>query len=146
MKAVLTAMSAACLLLACGSQPKATPAASEVMPKAESLVQPAYPESARKAGIEGTAVVEVTVSTDGAVLGCSLATSSGNALLDAAAVGAAKSSKFTPGTKDGKPAVMKVRVTLRFRLADDSMKQHSAARSVQSWAARHQPVLPAREV
>jgi protein TonB len=146
MKAIVMAVSAAVLLLACGSQPATPPQASAVMPKAESLVQPAYPESARQAGIEGTAIVDVTVSADGTVLGCSLATSSGNDLLDAAAIGAAQSSKFTPGTKDGKPVVMKVKVPFRFRLADDTTKQHSAAPSVPGWAAWSEPAVPAREV
>jgi len=118
MKAILTAASAALLLFACGSQPATPPPAAEVMPRAESLAQPTYPESARKAGIEGTAVVEVTISTDGTVLGCSLAKSSGNGLLDAAAIGAAQTSKYAPGLKDGKPVVMKVKVPFRFKLGD----------------------------
>jgi len=114
------------------------------MPRVESLAQPVYPESARKAGIEGTAIVEVTLSADGAVLGCSLATSSGNALLDAAAVGAAQASKFAPGTKGGKPAVMKIMVPFRFKLAD---KQSSYLGAPDVWGvARYEPALPAREV
>jgi len=144
MKAILTAMSVAVLVLACGSQPATPPAASEVPPRAESLVPPGYPEDARKAGIEGTAIVEVTLSADGAVLGCSLATSSGNALLDAAAVGAAQASKFAPGTKGGKPAVMKIMVPFRFKLAD---KQSSYLGAPDVWGvARYEPALPAREV
>jgi|WetSurMetagenome_2_1015567.scaffolds.fasta_scaffold65904_1 periplasmic protein TonB len=146
MKAVLTAMSAVCLLLACGSQPAATPTASEVPPKVESLVQPAYPEEARKAGVEGTTIVDVTVSADGAVLGCSLATSSGNDLLDAAAIGAAQNSKFAPGTKDGKPVVMKVKVPFRFKLEDSHSEGHSDAQGVKVWAIRFMPALPAMEV
>ncbi len=118
MKAILTVVGAAVLLLACGSQPASTPVASEVPPRAESLVQPAYPEQARKAGVEGTAMVEVLVGADGAVLGCTLATSSGNGFLDTAAVGAARSSNFVPGTKDGRPVEMKVKVPFRFKLED----------------------------
>jgi TonB family protein len=145
MKAVLTVLGAAVLLLACGSQPATTPTATEVPPKAESLVQPAYPEEARKAGIEGTAVVEVTIGTDGTVLGCSLATSSGNVLMDAAAVAAAQASKFAPGTKGGKPVATKVRVPIRFKLAD---KQSSRldGQDVRGWAGRHEPAMPAMEV
>ncbi len=119
MKALLTAMGAAVLLFACGSQPASTPAASEVPPKAESLVQPAYPEEARKAGVEGKAVVEVTVGADGSVLRCSLAASSGNDFLDQAAVGAARDSKFAAGTKDGKAVEMKVKVPFQFKLNDN---------------------------
>jgi TonB family protein len=119
MRAILTMASAAFLLLACGSQPTSTPAAaSEVPPKAESLVQPPYPENARKEGFEGTSIIEVTIGADGAVLGCSLATGSGNGSLDQAALDAARSSKFVPGTRDGKPVEMKVKVPFRFKLED----------------------------
>jgi periplasmic protein TonB len=146
MKAILTAAGAVLLLFACGSQPATPPAAAEVMPRAESLVQPTYPESARKAGIEGTAVVEVTISTDGTVLGCSLATSSGNDLLDKAAVGAAQTSRFAPGTKDGKPVVMKVKVPFRFKLGDSHSAKRSDTQDVLGMAGRYEPVMPAMEV
>ena len=123
MKATLTLTAVALALLACGSQPgPATAGRTEVPPIALSLLQPAYPEEARKAGAEGTAMVEVAVGADGTVLGCSLTVSSGNTLLDDAAVGAAQSSKFGPGTIDGKPVEMKVRVPFRFKL-DDKPKE-----------------------
>ena len=119
MRATLTSAGAALLLLACASQPASTPAAaSEVPPKAEILIQPGYPEDARKAGVEGSAMVDVLVGADGAVLRCSLATSSGNGSLDAAALGATRSAKFVPGTIDGKPAEMKVTVPFRFKLEE----------------------------
>lgn len=124
MRVILTAMSAAVLLIACGSQPATTPAAIEVPPRAESLVQPAYPEEARKAGVVGRAIVEVTVGEDGAVLACSLVTSSASSDLDQAALNAARSSKFAPGTKDGKPVVMKVKVPFEFRLGDGTKAPH----------------------
>jgi TonB family protein len=146
MKAILALAGVALALLACGSQPAGKPTASELPPKVESLVQPSYPEDARKAGIEGTAIVEVTVSADGTVLGCSLATSSGNVLMDAAAISAAKASKFAPGTRDGKPVVTKVRMPIRFKLADKQTGQRGQAQAVPSWAERHEPALPAMEV
>ncbi len=145
MKAFFTIAGAALLLLACGAQPGISPVASEVMPRAESLVQPAYPEEARKAGLEGLAVIEVTVSADGSVLGCSLAQSSGNVLLDEAAVGAARTSKFAPGTRDGKPVVMKVKVPFQFRLADKKSSR-TGAQDVRGVVRRYEPVMPAMEV
>ena len=123
MKAILALTVVAVALLGCGSQPgPAKTSRTEVPPSALSLIQPPYPEEARKAGAEGTAIVEVTIGADGAVLGCSLATSSGNSLLDAAAKGAAQGSKFAPGTIDGKPVEMKVKVPFRFKL-DDKQKE-----------------------
>jgi TonB family protein len=134
-------------LLACGTQPQTTPVAgNEVPPRAESLVQPAYPEEARKAGVEGTSIVEVAISADGSVLACSLTASSGNSFLDQAALGAGLSSKFVPGTKNGKPVEMKVKVPFQFKLADKQKEQRGQARAVPSWAERHEPVMPAMEV
>ena len=147
MKVILTLAGAALVLLACGSQPKTTPVAgSEVPPKAESLVQPAYPEEARKAGVEGTSIVEVTIGADGVMRRCSLVVSSGNAQLDEAALQAVHASKFAPGTKDGKPVEMKVKVPFRFKLEDKQEEQRGEAPAATSWAARHEPVMPAREV
>ena len=145
MRTFFTIFGAGLLLLACGSQPATPLAAAEVMPRVESLAQPTYPESARKAGIEGMAIVDVTISTDGTVLGCSLATSSGNELLDKAAIGAAQSSKFAPGTKDGKAVVMKIKVPFRFRLAD-KQSSRPGAHNVPGVAGRYEPVMPAMEV
>ena len=148
MKTVLAVAAIATLApLACGSRPQTTPVASnEVTPKAESLVQPAYPEEARKAGIEGTSIVEVTIGADGAVLACSLTASSGNSFLDRAALGAARSSKFAPGTKDGKPVEMKVKVPFQFKLADKQKEQRGEAQSNPCWAGQCEPVMTAMEV
>jgi TonB family protein len=147
MKVILTLAGAALVLLACGSQPKTTPVAgSEVPPKAESLVQPAYPEEARKAGVEGTSIVEVTIGVDGAVLACSLAASSGNSFLDQAALETARGSKFAAGTKDGKPVEMKVKVPFRFKLDDKSKEQRGETQGAPRWAGLREPVMPAMEV
>ncbi|MBN2464584.1 TonB family protein [candidate division WOR-3 bacterium] len=146
MKAILAAMSAAVLLLACGSQPATPPAAVEVPPQAESLVKPVYPEEARRAGMLGTTIVEVTVGADGAVLACSLATSSASSALDEAALDAARSSKFTPGTRDGKPVVMKVKVPFEFRLVEEHSELRGDAQDVRSWGGRYELVMPAMEV
>jgi protein TonB len=42
-----------------------------------------YPESARDAGAEGTAVAEMTIGPDGRVTGCTITRSTGNSALDA---------------------------------------------------------------
>ena len=147
MKVILTLAGVALVLLACGSQPKTTPVAgNEVPPKAKSLVQPAYPEEARKAGVTGTSIVEVTIGADGVMRRCSLVVSSGNAQLDEAALQAVHVSKFAPGTKDGKPMEMRVKVPFKFRLADKQEEQRGEASAATSWAARQEPVMPAREV
>jgi len=135
------------LVLACGTQPEApTAVKTEVPPRAESLVQPAYPEEARKEGVEGKAFVEVTIGADGAVLGCSLVTSSGNSYLDSAAVNAARSSKFAPGTRDGKPVEMTIGVPFQFKLTDKHSGRLGEAQDVGGWARRNAPLMPAMEV
>ena len=119
MKTILAMAGAGLMLIACGSQPATPPAAAnEVEPKVVELVQPIYPEDARKAGVEGTAIVEVTIGADGAMVRSSLAESSGNPQLDEAALQAVHVSKFAAGTRDGKPVEMKVKIPFRFRLGD----------------------------
>jgi TonB family protein len=134
MKTILIAVGAGLLVFACGSQSKTTPVAgNEVPPKAESLVQPAYPEEPRKAGVAGTSIVEVTIGADGAVLACSLTASSGNTSLDQAALGAARSSKFAPGTKDGRPVEMKVKVPFQFKLGDGAKESRGQTTGGTYW-------------
>jgi protein TonB len=43
-----------------------------------------YPASAQAAGAEGTAQAQITIGTDGRVVGCNIIRSSGNGALDAA--------------------------------------------------------------
>ena len=134
MRAFLTLAGAALTLLACGTQPQTKPAASnEVPPKAESLVRPAYPEEARKAGVEGKAIVEVTVGADGVMRRCSLVVSSGNAQLDEAALQAVHVSKFAPGTKDGKKVEMKVKVPFQFKLGDGAKESRGQTTGGTYW-------------
>jgi protein TonB len=147
MKAFLTLAGVMLVLLACGSQPKTTPVAGNaVPPKAESLVQPPYPEEARKAGATGTAIVEVTVGADGVMRRCSLVVSSGNSQLDEAALQAVRVSKFAAGTRDGKPIQMKVKVPFRFKLDDKQKEQRGEAQVAPRLAGRHEPGMPAMEV
>ncbi|HME82744.1 MAG TPA: TonB family protein [Candidatus Eremiobacteraceae bacterium] len=57
-----------------------------------------YPELAKEQGIQGTAVVIVTIAPSGALLGAKIYQSSGNALLDNAALKAARASTFKPAS------------------------------------------------
>jgi len=80
---------------------------------------PAYPERARRNGEQGLAIVEALVARDGAPTDVTLASSSGYATLDAAAVAAVWQWRFVPATRDGLPIVARIRIPLRFRLTDD---------------------------
>jgi TonB family protein len=61
-------------------------------------VIPEYPELVKEQGIQGTAVVEVTIAPSGALLSAKIYQSSGNPLLDNAALKAARASTFKQAT------------------------------------------------
>ncbi|MEO0124100.1 MAG: energy transducer TonB [candidate division WOR-3 bacterium] len=84
----------------------------EVKPKPISIPKPDYPELARKAGIEGKAIVEAIVDTDGSVIEAKIFKSSGNPMLDEAAIAAARRAKFTPAKQ--RDMFVRVRVNIPF--------------------------------
>lgn len=69
--------------------------------KAVRLVQPPYPAIARSAHASGQVVVQVLIDENGNVVAAHA--TSGHPLLQAAAVNAARSSKFTPTKLSGQP-------------------------------------------
>src|SRR5689334_1865440 len=69
--------------------------------KALSLPKPAYPPIARAAHASGTVVVQVLIDENGNVVSAHAV--SGHPLLQAAAVGAARSAKFSPTKLSGQP-------------------------------------------
>lgn len=77
---------------------------------------PSYPESARRAGISGTTVVGMTVSTDGSVSSAWVESSSGNSTLDSAAVSAVYNWRFVPAKQNGTPVTANSRVPITFNL------------------------------
>jgi len=81
-----------------------------------SQVQPLYPEIPKSQGIQGTAIVLVTVGPDGNVISLSIGQSTGNRLLDAAALEAARASKFQAPEVDGHPATQTYRIVYTFAL------------------------------
>jgi len=73
--------------------------------KATNLVKPAYPAAARAVNASGAVNVQVTIDEEGSVIAANAV--SGHPLLRAAAVEAARASKFSPTRLSGQP----VRVT-----------------------------------
>ena len=69
-------------------------------------VKPDYPEMARAAGIEGKVVISVVVDTLGNVAHAEVYATSGNTLLDRAAVAAAYQCRFTPGYQRDRPVTV----------------------------------------
>jgi protein TonB len=88
----------------------------EVKPKPINIPVPTYPDMARTAGIEGSAVVEALVDVDGSVADARILKPSGNASLDQAAIDAAMRSKFSPAMQRDKPVRVWVSIPFRFTL------------------------------
>lgn len=85
-----------------------------VLPKATNKPQPAYPAIARAARASGTVVVQVIVDEGGKVVAAQPV--SGNPLLLAAAVQAARGWEFTPLVLDGKPVKAMGTISFHFVL------------------------------
>jgi periplasmic protein TonB len=77
-------------------------------------ISPVYPDMAREQGAQGTAILLATVGPKGNVLSVEVEQSTGNHLLDDAAMTAARSSKFEPPEIDGKPATETYRIVYTF--------------------------------
>ncbi len=80
---------------------------------------PRYPRLARRRGYEGLVVLEVDVDRYGRPVTVTLFAGSGYSLLDKAALEAVGKWRFQPGTIDGIPEKMVVKVPIRFRLDDE---------------------------
>lgn len=88
----------------------------EVKPKPVYSAVPLYPELPLKAGIEGTTVVKMLVDIDGRVIEVKILKSSGNQMLDQAAIAAAMKSTFTPAKQRDKLVRVWVARPVRFQL------------------------------
>lgn len=74
-----------------------------------------YPEAAKAAKIEGKVIVQGFIDETGNVTEVSILKSV-NPELDAEAMRAFQSAKFTPGKKDGKPVKVKIIMPIEFKL------------------------------
>lgn len=76
---------------------------------------PSYPIQAARNQTSGYAVVEFTISTDGAVENPHVVDSAPRRVFDSAAVQAVTQSKFKPALKDGKPVASTLRRRIDFK-------------------------------
>ncbi len=83
---------------------------------ARSAVEPQYPPSAYRLGVEGIALVGVAVKPDGTVAESTLVRSAGDPDLDRAALEAVRRWLFEPARRDGAPVAGTVQVPVRFEL------------------------------
>jgi len=84
-------------------------------PRAVSMVDPKYTDAARKAKINASVIVAVAINEEGGVDDVKVVRPLGYGL-DQNAINAARQSKFTPATRDGKPVPVQFSLEMTFRL------------------------------
>lgn len=87
----------------------------EVKPQLVTSTKPVYPDLARRAGIEGIVTVKMLVDIDGSVIEVEIIKSSGNTLLDQAAVTAAHQHRFTVAHQRDRPVRVWISRQFAFR-------------------------------
>lgn len=90
----------------------------EVKPQPIVQAKPRYPDLPRRAGIEGQTVVKALVDIDGSIISVQVLKSSGNQMLDEAALAAALNWKFSPAKQRDKFVRVYVSIPINFRLVD----------------------------
>lgn len=83
-----------------------------------SYPRPYYPPEARNAGLQGTVLVWLRVSTDGSVLEARVERSSGHTILDDAAVRFAYTVRLHPARQGAIPVVAEAKLPVAYRLLD----------------------------
>jgi protein TonB len=86
------------------------------LPEALANIPPVYPEIARQNGWAGTVSLRLWIGASGSVERLEVATSSGHAALDAAAVEAVRSWRFRPALRGGSPIAVTVLLPVVFDL------------------------------
>lgn len=77
-----------------------------------------YPEIARRAGVEGTVIIQVLIDTKGNVIKTKIAKSLGNNGCDEAAIVAIKRTKWKPALQRDKPVKVWVSIPVIFKLKE----------------------------
>ena len=96
-------------------------------PRKTRNVPPVYPEMARHARVQGTVILEATISPQGRVM--DLKVLRGIPLLDEAAMSAVRQWTYTPTMLNGTPVPVIMTVTVNFRLDGSTGGSSSAARA-----------------
>ncbi len=98
--------------------PPPAPPPTSARPVPQRNRKPDYPAQAVERQWEGRVILRVEVLPDGSVGEIEVATSSGHAILDRAAVAAVRDWHFTPATAQGQPVRSLVEVPISFRLTE----------------------------
>jgi protein TonB len=84
--------------------------------RARAEILPVYPRSARKAGLEGFVRIAAVIDESGIVVSAEVLASSGNSVLDQAALQEVRRAIFEPARLAGKPVPFRLIIPFRFRL------------------------------
>ena len=87
-------------------------------PKGGYQVRPVYPESARRAGLQGTTLLRIHIEADGHVSDVSVQRSAGHQSLDEAAADAVRRWRFEPALNSAGAVSMWAVVPVEFRISD----------------------------
>jgi TonB family protein len=90
--------------------------AAQIKPYPLYTPSPEYPTLVRQAGIEGTCIVEAVIDTSGLVREVKVYKSSGNSLLDEAALMAFRTYRFSPAYARDRAVSVWVRMPVAFKL------------------------------
>jgi protein TonB len=101
-------------------------------------VAPTYPQMAKQARVEGTVILEATISAQGQV--SEVKVLRGIPLLDNAAMEAVRQWRYTPTLLNGTPVPVVMTVTVNFRLSGDARPSAPAAKAT---PAPEAPAAPA---
>lgn len=88
----------------------------QILPKPLKTPPPNYPSLPLQAGIEGTCVIKAVIDTLGNVVDVKIYKSSGNRLLDDAALTAFRSYQFKPAVQHDRPVSVWIRMPITFKL------------------------------
>jgi protein TonB len=99
-------------------KPEPKPQGPTRPPRVLNWTDPPYPEQARQQGIEGTVTLKLTVTASGRAQNVSVSRSSGNRLLDGAAVAHLRKARFSPALKNGAAVPMTITFKVKFRLVN----------------------------
>jgi TonB family protein len=93
------------------------------VPVALKLAQAVYPDSLKKADVEGVVWVKSLVDTTGMVRDVVIWKSSGHKEFDDVAKAAALKSLFKPAMQDGKPVAVWIAYKIEFEIGDPQIKE-----------------------
>lgn len=103
-------------MLACTpSAPPATPVVASMPVRAVRTPPPTYPDALACEGVGGLVELTLTINANGRVGNVGLRQSSGQRLLDEAAVAAVRDWEFAPATRAGQPIPATISVPMNFR-------------------------------